>query len=115
MGEFGLAEAEASCPVSLDVLGQLYRSDKSSVVEMLKDFPEDKRARLALFCYNRSHLRDLALAIAETCDASRLAELAGTLGQVLAAQCRGHLQNFGRESAPIGHSRAKISLASVRG
>jgi hypothetical protein len=116
MGDFGMAEPDATCPVSLDTLGQLYRANKLSVPDILRDVPEDKRARLALFCYNRSHLRDLALTIAETCDPVRLGELAGTLGQVLAAQCRSKVRSFGIEPGATGiRPKAKISLAGGRG
>jgi hypothetical protein len=115
MGDFGIAEPDATCPVSLDTLGQLYRANKMSVADILRDVPEDRRARLALFCYNRSHLRDLALTVAETCDPVRLGELAGTLGQVLAAQCRSKVRSFGVEPAASGfRPKAKISLAGGR-
>jgi hypothetical protein len=45
----------------------------------------------------------------------RLGELAGTLGQVLAAQCRSKVRSFGVEPAVSGfRPKAKISLAGGR-
>lgn len=49
---------------------------------------ETQRARLALFCYSRAHFRELAVAIAATCDPEMLVALAGTAGEVLSVQCR---------------------------
>jgi hypothetical protein len=108
-------EASEQCPVSLDFLGQLYRSDAAEADELLQTLPGDRRARLALFCYHRAHLRDLALRIAETCEPERLAQLAGVQGQVLATQCRTALSSssFGREALHRSHL-AKVSLAGSR-
>jgi|SRR4051812_13657412 len=106
--------SEADCPVSLDLLGRLYRADPACVAEMLCDVSEDRRARLAMFCYHRAHLRQLGLTIAASCDAARLAQLAGTMGQVLAQQCRMHVRDFARQTAPHWVPR-KIALAGARG
>lgn len=86
--EFGRAEADATCPVSLDLLGQLYKADEHGRSEILVALSEAQRARLALFCYNRAHFRELAVAIAATCDPEMLVALAGTVGEVLSVQCR---------------------------
>ena len=95
---------DAPCPVSADALGQLYRADPVSAAGMLDGLPEDRKVELALFCYSRAHLRPLAMSIAAKCDAARLAREAGTLGEVLAAQCQ--------QQVPM--ARAKISLAGTR-
>jgi hypothetical protein len=113
--DFRQAEADASCPVTLTFLGELYRADPAAVATMLTAFSEDHRARLAIFCYGRAHLRNLALKIAETCDAKRLGEIAGTLGQVLAAQCRAKVRgSFGLDPSPWMRAGAKISLGGTR-
>lgn len=114
--EFGMTDPNAECPVSLDLLGQLYRAAPASVADMLRDIPQDRRARLAFFCYGRAHLRELALTIAMTCDAARLAQLAGTLGQVLAQQCRRDVRDFGNGLTAHGaaHPRAKVTLAALQ-
>lgn len=113
MKEFGRAEPDADCPVSLEDLGDLYRADPDSVLQSVRDFPEEKRVRLALFCYNRSHLRKLALTIASSVDPARLGELAGTMGEVLAAQCRASGLSFGTEPIAVAKpvkAKPKISL-----
>jgi hypothetical protein len=103
---------EADCPVPLDLLGQLYRAEPTCVTGMLRDVSEDRRARLAMFCYHRAHLRELGLTVAASCDAGRLAQLAGTMGQVMAEQCRAGVREFGGQ-APHWAPK-KISLASAR-
>ena len=113
MGEFGRAEPDALCPVSLDALGGLYRADRDTVLETVRDLPEEKRVRLALFCYNRAHLRDLGLTIASSVDPGRLGELAGTMGEVLAAQCAARGLSFGTEPQVVAKAskpKMKISL-----
>lgn len=74
---------------------------------------EDRRARLAMFCYHQAHLRELGSTIAASCDAARLAQLAGTMGQVMAEQCRAGVREF-MGQAPH-RAVKKISLASARG
>lgn len=112
--EFCAAEADPACPVSLDTLGQLYRADPAAVAGMVSYLPEDRRARLAMFCYARAHFRELGLTIAASCNETRLAELAGVLGQVLAAQCRAKVRTFGSDLGSRVTARPKISLAGAR-
>ena len=113
MREFGRAEADAVCPVSLETLNDLRGADPADFVAMIRDFSEEKSVRLALFCYNRAHLRDVSLKVASTIDPTRLAELAGTMGEVLAAQCRASGQSFGIEKVEMAKAtkaKPKISL-----
>ncbi len=107
-----MIEADASCPVPIDQLGELYRAPRGSVAYMLAGTSEDLRARLAVFCYGRRHFRDLAFAIAETVTEIRLAHLAGNLGQVLIQQSRAGIMNFDRD--PIGYGRRQpVSYAAA--
>lgn len=109
----GQAEPDAECPVSLETLNDLRRLDAEAVLDAVRSLPELKRVRLALFCYNRAHLRGLALAIASSVDPARLAELAGTMGEVLAAQCQASGLSFGTEpavTAKIVTAKRRISL-----
>lgn len=114
---FGPPEPERESPVSLEVLGELYKADDYDLREMLAKMPEEKRIRLALFCYSKAHLRNLALKVAASCDPTRLAESAGTIGEVLAAQCRASGLSFGDEAPapdPKQKPKAKISLGGSR-
>jgi len=96
-----------------DLIGRLYRATESSVFEMLPELSLQDRAYLAMFCYRKSHLHRIGLAIAATCDENVLVQTWGTaLGQTLYAQSR--------EAPPApqrapGQHRPKISLASLGG
>jgi len=94
-----------------ELIGRLYRATESSVFEMLPDLTVQDRAYLAMFCYRKSHLHRIGLAIAATCDESVLVQTWGTaLGQTLYAQSR--------EAPPVparapGQHRSKITLATL--
>jgi hypothetical protein len=96
-----------------ELIGRLYRATESSVFEMLPDLSLQDRAYLAMFCYRKSHLHRIGLAIAATCDENVLVQTWGTaLGQTLFAQSR--------EAPPAparapGQHRSKITLATLGG
>ncbi len=96
-----------------DLIGRLYRATESSVFDLLPDMSVQDRAYLAMFCYRKSHLHHIGLAIAATCDQSVLVQTWGTaLGQILYAQSREERPKPRR--AP-GQHRPKITLASLSG
>ena len=55
------------CPVRDELLGEMYRASESGLAKLVDSVSSDVRAMLALFCYRRSHLHSLALAIAASC------------------------------------------------
>src|SRR5438270_3476097 len=96
-----------------ELIGRLYRATESSVFDMLPELSLQDRAYLAMFCYRKSHLHRIGLAIAATCDESVLVQTWGTaLGQTLFAQSREAPPPPAR--AP-GQHRAKITLATLGG
>src|SRR5689334_18689347 len=96
-----------------ELIGRLYRATESSVFEMLPDLSVQDRAYLAMFCYRKSHLHRIGLAIAATCDETVLVQTWGTaLGQTLYAQSREAPPTPAR--AP-GQHRSKITLATLGG
>ena len=52
------------CPVRDELLGEMYRASEHGLPKLVESVSPDVRAMLALFCYRRSHLHQLALAIA---------------------------------------------------
>lgn len=113
------AEAEAVCPIADAELQTLYTTDVEDVPTALARYSDGVRVRLALFLYPRAHFRPLALKVAATVDPDRLVALAGTMGEVLAEQCRTAGLHFGiAESAPVRKPREtkpKISLGGGAG
>ena len=61
---------------------------------------------LALFCYRRSHLQPLALAIASTCEERDLVHWGAALGSALYMMSRKPETKL----APVSSSRSKITL-----
>ncbi|WP_407177179.1 hypothetical protein [Bradyrhizobium sp. STM 3562] len=76
------------CPVREELLGEMYRANEHGLARLVESVSSDVRAQLALFCYRRSHLHSLALAIAASCSERELAQLGGRVGSVLYAQSR---------------------------
>ncbi len=103
---------EAVCPVPLEFLGELYRSDEARVADLVATLTERQRGQLAAFCYNRSHLRELALKIAATCDERTLTRAAGGAGPVFFAQSRNPTIAVEFVGDRPGSVKKKISLAS---
>jgi len=98
------------CPVSDNMLGELYRASKDGLPQLIATVSPDIRAALASYCYRRGHLQSIGLAIAATCEEYDLVKWGGTAGAALFARSREI------DSAPhaLTHyaARRKISLAS---
>jgi len=107
------AQIDDDQDVPEDLIGRLYRASESTVFDLLPELSLQDRAYLAMFCYRKSHLHRIGLAIAATCDESVLVQTWGTaLGQTLYAQSR--------EAPPApprqpGQHRSKITLATLSG
>jgi hypothetical protein len=82
------APAEEVCPVGDELLADMYRANKPHLSDLVATVVPDIRASLALFCYRRSHLHDLGLAIAASCDESDLVRIGATIGGILFARSR---------------------------
>ena len=76
------------CPVRDELLGQMYRANANGLPVLVDSVSSDVRAMLALFCYRRSHLHSLALAIAASCTERELIQLGGRVGSTLYALSR---------------------------
>jgi hypothetical protein len=91
-----------------ELVGRLYRATEGAVLDLLDQFTLSERAHLAMFCYRKSHLHGIGLAIAATCDQSTLEKTWGTaLGQALFAQSR---ERPAQERRPVAQ-RSKVTLA----
>src|SRR3979490_36054 len=68
------------CPVRDELLGEMYRANENGLPRLVETVTPDVRAMLALFCYRRSHLHSLAVAIAASCNERDLIERGGGVG-----------------------------------
>ncbi len=97
---------ETVCPVPEHVLSAIHRATPHEALNISKLLPGPQRARFALFCYARTHLREAGLAIAIGCSDEDLVREGGIAGQALIAQRA--LPKVDRGSK----SRAPVSLAT---
>ena len=77
-----------SCPVRDELLGEMYRASEQGLPRLVESVSPNVRATLALFCYRRSHLYSLALAIATSCSERDLIQFGGRVGATLYALSR---------------------------
>lgn len=96
------------CPVGDDLLGQMYRANESGLPQLVNSVSSDVRAMLALFCYRRSHLHGLALAIAASCSEYDLVHFGGRVGSALYAQS----QNKSSPRAAVPGGRKPVTLST---
>ena len=94
-------------PITEEFLGRLYECRNHGIDNFVSTLSQSHRGSLAVFCYGRSHLHDVGLAIAATCDLESLVVAGGKAGQFLYAQSRERPEAL----APLPR-RAKISLAT---
>jgi hypothetical protein len=76
------------CPVRDELLGEMYRANANGLPVLVESVSTEVRAMLALFCYRRSHLHALAVAIAGSCTERELIQFGGRVGSTLYALSR---------------------------
>ena len=97
------------CPVRDELLGQMYRANANGLPVLVDSVSSDVRAMLALFCYRRSHLHSLAVAIAASCSERDLIENGGRVGSTLYALSR---EGSTKSSPSLSGSRKPITLST---
>jgi len=96
------------CPVKDELLGEMYRASEHGLTSLVESVSSDVRAQLALFCYRRSHLHSLALAIAASCSERELILIGGRVGASLYAQSREPVEH----ARPATGARKPITLST---
>jgi hypothetical protein len=103
-----------ACPISDELLGRIYRGGPDAVESAVSDLPETARARLAAFCYARTHLQEIGLSIAATCDERSLTEAAGRAGEALFARSRKRVAAVASSPTPNKRTISLAKLAPIR-
>ena len=100
---------EENCPVPEQILGQLYRVSAHGLDELIATVPAQTLAMLAIYCYRRTHLQPIGLAIAARCEKYDLEAVGGNAGKILFVSSR----NAPFE-APVSHfsDRRKVTLST---
>lgn len=104
------AFAKDACPVEDELLGSLYRASPQGLPELVLSVPAETRAMLALFCYRRSHMQELALAIASTCELRDLVQWGGALGSAVYAMAQ---QTVNKPLPAETSTRRKVTLSTA--
>jgi hypothetical protein len=97
------------CPVRDELLGEMYRANESGLPRLVETVTPEVRAMLALFCYRRSHLHSLAVAIAGSCNERDLIESGGRVGSTLYALAR---EGATKSSPSLSGGRKPITLST---
>ena len=100
--------ADDVCPVRDELLGALYRANDLFVPGFVYTLAPDIRALLALFCYRRSHLHSIGLALAASCDKDSLVWAGGSVGSFVFACSR----EASPREVPAHADRRKIMLVT---
>ncbi len=98
-----------SCPVGDELLGEMYRASEHGLPKLVEGVSSEVRAMLALFCYRRSHLHQLALAIASSCTERELVEVGGRVGSTLYALSREPAARMSTGSSSNGRKPITLS------
>ncbi|MFK4606515.1 hypothetical protein ABIF57_005967 [Bradyrhizobium diazoefficiens] len=98
-----------SARVRDELLGEMYRASESGLPRLVESVSPDARAKLALFCYRRSHLHSLAVAIAGSCSERDLIENGGRVGSTLYALSR---EGVAKSSPSLSGGRKPITLST---
>ncbi len=96
-------------PITEEFIGLLHRCSKHGIDKLVSNLSQSHRGSLAMFCYGRAHLHDVALAIAATCNLDSLVVAGGKAGYFLFEQSR---ERPSADEPLPGSRRAKISLAT---
>ena len=97
------------CPVRDELLGEMYRASEGGLPRLVETVSPDVRARLALFCYRRSHLHSLAVTIAGSCNERDLIESGGRVGSTLYALSR---EGSAKSTPSLSGGRKPITLST---
>ncbi|MDJ0613080.1 MAG: hypothetical protein QNJ29_05345 [Rhizobiaceae bacterium] len=96
-----------------DVLQQILSGPKDAVA-IGEGLPEMQRARVAQFCYNRVHMREMGLRLAASCSLMSLKAAFGRAGEVVYKQSRDVDQTLGElKNSPGNQAPKPITLKTT--
>jgi hypothetical protein len=75
-------------PIPDELFADVVSLDQASLFALIAKMLPEKRALLAMYCYRRSHISEIGLAIAATCDEDDLTYTCGRAGADLFSKSR---------------------------
>ncbi|WP_430513209.1 hypothetical protein [Pannonibacter phragmitetus] len=107
---------EDTCPVSEETFQNLMHLNAASAASAAADLPEEQKARLAVFCYHKAHLRPIGLMIAAGCSLRALLDEAGHAGEILYRQSREMQSSLPCDKfQPQRGARPPVTLYAIKG
>ncbi|HZC55195.1 MAG TPA: hypothetical protein VE396_03990 [Xanthobacteraceae bacterium] len=106
-------------PISDELFADIYSARTLDLPTLVASVSPDVRALLALYCYRRSHLYEIGLTIAATCDEDDLLHSGGRAGADLFQKSRqspvraviaSHYTNRRKVTLSTGHLREMPAL-----
>ena len=99
-----------------DLIAYMRDNPYAEAMEHVEMMPESARARIAVFFYQRRHLRSIGLDIAKTCSRDALYETAGGAGETIYQQSRNpdETMRAGQFTEERVSRQKKVSLAGSR-
>jgi hypothetical protein len=102
------------CPVTDQMLGEIYRASEHGLNELIATVPPTARALLAVFCYRRAHLASIGLAIAATCEEDDLTSLGGNAGAMLFERSREAPRSRLADAGTSNRRKITLSVGPLR-
>lgn len=75
-------------PISDELFADVVNLDQARLFALTAKMSRERRALLAMYCYRRSHISEIGLAIAATCDEDDLTFTCGRAGTDLFSKSR---------------------------
>lgn len=102
------------CPVTDQMLGEIYRAGEHGLNELIATVPPKARALLAVFCYRRAHLASIGLAIAASCEEDDLTSLGGNAGAMLFERSRKAPQSRLADAGTSNRRKITVAVGPLR-
>jgi hypothetical protein len=114
MPEFRIPVEDDLCPVTDQMLGEIYRASAHGLNELIATVPPTARALLAMYCYRRAHLTSIGLSIAATCGEDDLTSFGGSAGATLFERSREAPQSCLPDVRANGGRKITLAAGSLR-
>lgn len=112
--EHFVTREDEQCPVSDELLGEMYRASAHGLDELISTVSPKARALLAVYCYRRAHLASIGLTIAATCEKDDLTQLGGNAGTFLFERSREALHSSSTDVRASGRRKITLSTEQLR-
>lgn len=101
-------------PIPDELFADVVSPDQTHLFALIAKLSPAKRALLAMYCYRRSHLSEIGLAIAATCDEDDLSFTCGRAGADLFSKSRERPRAAAKAAPQTYRPRITLSTGHLR-